>query len=84
VLVHHAMKMYAEVEVKHQTFLILAVDANEWSALWCSCFSTGEVDFSRTHRMRIWRLAGTRVIVNMTAQEKFVVVLWTKRAVSRP
>jgi len=84
VLVRHAVKMDAEVEVKHHAFLILAVDANEWSALWCGCFSFGEVGSSRTHGMRIWRLAGTRVIVAMTTKEKFVVVLWTKCAVSRP
>jgi hypothetical protein len=47
------MKMYAEVEVKHYTFLIFAVDANEWSALWCDCFSSGDVDYSRTHGMKI-------------------------------
>jgi len=47
------MKIYAELEVKHHAFLILAVDANEWSALWCGCFSTGVVHSSRTHRMRI-------------------------------
>jgi hypothetical protein len=45
--------MYAEVEVKHHTFLILAVDANEWSALWCGCFATEEVDSRRTNGMRI-------------------------------
>jgi hypothetical protein len=48
------MKMvHAEVEIKHHTFLTLAVDANEWSVLWCGCFTTGEIDYSRTNGMKI-------------------------------